>query len=1046
MTHSGQESDNIKENLKNLTALLKKHDGHQLVTNEEFRAGVSDMVNALAQYRSATGTINKETKKFLKEAEDTLNLIVKQVNQEHDRILTDVKETSLQSKSDVSEAIKECMSAMKKMCDDIMAMKPKDGETPEMQSIVAEVLKQMPEDKEETAEETRDLLETLQGEERLDVSAIKGVEEFVKSLKLAGSKVIAGGSRLLAYLSDVSITNPANNEVLKYNSTTQRWENGTGGSGAVDSVNGATGVVVLDADDISDTATTNKFATAAEKTKLSNISITQAVDLDALETASHAAVTLAGEDFLSLTGQQITANPIDLDNLSATGTPSGSTFLRGDNTWATPAGSGDVSKVGTPVNNQVGVWTGDGTIEGDAALTFDTASDTLSTGAVAVLGASGAGYASFATQASDPSTPASGTVKLFAADTPGGITRLNMLTSTGATLSFFRDAVTTVRNETGSTISKGKAVYINGANGTTSTVALAQANSASTSADIGLAIANISNNAYGTVQRAGIIRGVDTSAWTAGDTLWLSAATPGALTNVEPVAPNFGMKVGTVILSSASGSIDLFIQPFVASKNYGDFGTLHSTSMTASELTATDASKNLVSLAVATYPSLAEIAHVKGVTSAIQTQLNGKQASMGADDNYVTDAEKVVIGNTSGTNSGDNAVNSNYSGLVSNATHTGDATGSGALTVVALNGTNLAALGTGVLKNTTTTGVPFISKVALTEPATAATLTIADNQTLTVNGSATITNGTHSGTNTGDQTSIVGITGTKAQFNTAVTDGDIVYSGDALGTPSSGTLTNCTGLPVNGIVDDTTSALGVGSIELGHASDTTITRVGSGGAIAVEGLTVAMHGTAATFSSVTTTGNIELGSTDTTLARVGAGQISVEGVNVVTTSSTDTLTNKTIGAGALTLAENASIALDPAGSADGKYSGITVTGTGGATIAFGDLVTLDKDDSRWELVDISVAAAATGDARGLLGMAVTSSTDGGALTVLLNGIIRADANFPALTIGAEVFASTTGDIVVTQPTTTDYVIRRVGAALTADEIYFNPSYSWYTHV
>ena len=35
-----------------------------------------------------------------------------------------------------------------------------------------------------------------------------------------------------------------------------------------------------------------------------------------------------------------------------------------------------------------------------------------------------------------------------------------------------------------------------------------------------------------------------------------------------------------------------------------------------------------------------------------------------------------------------------------------------------------------------------------------------------------------SGTNTGDQTSIVGISGTKAQFNTAVTDGDFLYVGD----------------------------------------------------------------------------------------------------------------------------------------------------------------------------------------------------------------------------------------------------------------------------
>jgi len=75
----------------------------------------------------------------------------------------------------------------------------------------------------------------------------------------------------------------------------------------------------------------------------------------------------------------IASGAVDIAMLSATGTPSASTYLRGDNTWATVTGSGDVSKVGTPVNNQVGVWTGDGTIEGDANLTFDTATDLLST-------------------------------------------------------------------------------------------------------------------------------------------------------------------------------------------------------------------------------------------------------------------------------------------------------------------------------------------------------------------------------------------------------------------------------------------------------------------------------------------------------------------------------------------------------------------------------------------------------------------------------------------------------------------------------------------
>ena len=96
------------------------------------------------------------------------------------------------------------------------------------------------------------------------------------------------------------------------------------------------------------------------------------------------------------------------------------------------------------------------------------------------------------------------------------------------------------------------------------------------------------------------------------------------------------------------------------------------------------------------------------------------------DKNYVTDAQLTVIGNTSGTNTGDNATNTQYSGLVTNATHTGDATGSTALTVVRINGTSLAGLETGILKNTTSTGVPSIAVAGtdyLTPTGSAALLT-----------------------------------------------------------------------------------------------------------------------------------------------------------------------------------------------------------------------------------------------------------------------------------------------------------------------------------
>lgn len=67
---------------------------------------------------------------------------------------------------------------------------------------------------------------------------------------------------------------------ITYNGTI--WEKSPG-SDAVLNVNSQTGAVTLDADDIDDAATTNKFVTAADVTKLGHISVTQAVDLDTME-------------------------------------------------------------------------------------------------------------------------------------------------------------------------------------------------------------------------------------------------------------------------------------------------------------------------------------------------------------------------------------------------------------------------------------------------------------------------------------------------------------------------------------------------------------------------------------------------------------------------------------------------------------------------------------------------------------------------------------------------------------------------------------------
>lgn len=58
--------------------------------------------------------------------------------------------------------------------------------------------------------------------------------------------------------------------------------------------------------------------------------------------------------------------------------------------------------------------------------------------------------------------------------------------------------------------------------------------------------------------------------------------------------------------------------------NVATIGGMIISGLTASLLVATDGSKNLVSLATTTYPSLTELSYVKGVTSAIQTQLGTK--------------------------------------------------------------------------------------------------------------------------------------------------------------------------------------------------------------------------------------------------------------------------------------------------------------------------------------------------------------------------------------------------------------------------------------
>jgi hypothetical protein len=114
--------------------------------------------------------------------------------------------------------------------------------------------------------------------------------------------------------------------------------------------------------------------------------------------------------------------------------------------------------------------------------------------------------------------------------------------------------------------------------------------------------------------------------------------------------------------------------------------------------------------------------------------------TLGADDNLVTDAQIAIINATSGTNTGDNSANTLYSGLVTNATHTGDVTGDTALTIGALKVTNamlagsidLTAKVTGILPSANGgTGINNSFNLTIPATGTAALLGIANVFTAT---------------------------------------------------------------------------------------------------------------------------------------------------------------------------------------------------------------------------------------------------------------------------------------------------------------------------
>ena len=124
------------------------------------------------------------------------------------------------------------------------------------------------------------------------------------------------------------------------------------------------------------------------------------------------------------------------------------------------------------------------------------------------------------------------------------------------TVNLAQEQIVKVSNNSGVAISNGDAVSISGASGGFPNVVRALADNSSNANIIGVATHDIPDNDTGYVTTFGSVGDVDTSSYTAGDILYLSATINGGLTNLEqPVLS----PVAIVLTSDLLGT--LFVKP-----------------------------------------------------------------------------------------------------------------------------------------------------------------------------------------------------------------------------------------------------------------------------------------------------------------------------------------------------------------------------------------------------------------------------------------------------------------------------------------------------